>query len=370
MLRRHLLMSLPAAALLAQDDETGFTPLKDWVEVDAPESAFTVAGDEITVYEHASFPAWLRSARQYENFDLRGEFFTPSGAWTDSGFYFHAPEHGRPSQAGFMFKVFHQLEKEPATNSVGAIFPVIAPRLTNVRKGWNDFRILCDYPTLKVWTNGELIHDLDMAHHPDLMLRLRKGYFGVAAASARCRFRKLRVRELAANDRPWTALYEEPADLERVWTVTEDKPNFKACGAVLRGDGSGHLATKEKYQDFEFQAYVRGCPQHNSGILFRYKLQGSGTDRYYEIQLHPVEESHYPTGSLYHLQRGRYPRIQDEKWFLLEIRIKGRTCRVRIDGETITESEALTRQEPGQIALQAHRAGYWIEFKHIRLRTL
>ncbi len=365
-----MLMTLPAPALMAGETETGFTPLKDWVRVDAPESAFILDGDEVTVAEHASIPAWLRSAREYENFDLRGEFFIPGDAWTDSGIYFHAPEHGHPSTAGKMLKVFHKAEAEPHATSVGSIFPVIAPKLTNVHQGWNSFRVLCEYPRLQVWFNDAQIHDLDMAHNPDLMLRLRKGYIGIAGASARCRYRNFRVRELASTDRPWTALYEEPADLNRVWTVTEGTPDFRTFGSVLRCDGLGHLATKKKYQDFEFQCYARGCPQHNSGILFRYKMQGTGTDRYYEIQLHPVEEAHFPTGSLYHLCRSRYPRIPDEKWFLLEIRIKGRYCRVRIDGDTVTECELLSRVEPGQIALQAHRAGYWIEFKHIRIREL
>jgi len=369
MLCRRTFLSLPAlpAAALFQSEESGFVPLTDWVVVDGPESAFAVSGNEIVVQAHAAFPAWLRSAGEYRNFELRGEFLVDG--WNDSGFYLHAPLHGYPTDAGMQVKVFHQPEEKPTPYSCGAIFPVIAPRKVAVRKGWNEIRILADDPVLRVWINGELVQDLNQRTHPQLRDRLRTGYIGIVGASCVVRFRNLRVKELPGREE-WTVLYEKPEDLEKNWRVTVGKVQAAAIGPVLRIDGDGLLGTKEQFRDFYLQCYVRGCPQHNSGVIFR--SAGKGTDpRYsYEIQLHPVPDAHFPTGSLYHLQRAKYPRIEDEKWFLFELWVQGRECRVRINGEMVMEYGFLARTEPGFIELQAHRQGYWIEFKRIRVQRL
>ena len=73
---------------------------------------------------------------------------------------------------------------------------------------------------------------------------------------------------------------------------------------MLHSDGVGHMATQEKFRDFELQMYVRHAWHHNGGVLFRTSGQGS-RGRHYEIQLHDVEGAHYPTGSLYSYQARR-----------------------------------------------------------------
>lgn len=366
MIARREFLSLPLIAAL-QPEDAGFAPLSEWVAVDAPESAFSVHGSEVVVQAHASFPAWLRSAKSYQNFELRGEFL--ADGWNDSGIYLHAPMHGYPTDAGIQIKIFHQPEERPNAYSCGAVFPVIAPKKVAVKKGWNEFRILADEPALRVWMNGELVQDLNQRTHPQLRDRLRSGYIGIAGASSMVRFRRLRVKELPGSE-PWKALYEKPEDLEANWRPTVGKPVAQAIGAVLRLDGDGMLGTKEKFRDFYLQCYVRGCPQHNSGVIFRSAGKGTNPANAYEIQLHPVPDAHFPTGSLYHYQRAKYPRIEDEKWFLFELRVQGRDCKVRINGETVMEYGFLARTEAGFIELQAHRQGYWVEFKQIRVQEL
>jgi hypothetical protein len=252
---------------------------------------------------------------------------------------------------------------------MGAVFPVVAPQRINVREGWNEFRVWLDWPALRVWTNGELVQDLNLESVPELRRRLRRGYFGIAAASAPCRFRNLRVKEMAGGQ-TWEPLYGRPEDLEANWTVSEGKPEFVTVGEVLRADGLGHLATKARYRDFELRMYVRAASQHNAGVLFRSSGRGLPSPKHYEIQLHNVEEAHFPTGSLYHYKRAKYPRIEDERWYLFELRAQGRTCDVRIDGETVMEYDALENLEEGFLELQAHRRGYWTEFKRIEVRRL
>ena len=145
---------------------------------------------------------------------------------------------------------------------------------------------------------------------------------------------------------------------------------FEPLGRVLRASGLGHLATREKFRDFDLSLYVRGPRHHNGGILVRSSGRGLGNPRDYEIQLHNVEEAHYPTGSLYYIKRAIYPRIEDEKWFPIQVRFQGRNCQVRVNGDTVLEYDGLENLESGYIELQAHQAESWLEFKEIRIREL
>jgi hypothetical protein len=377
MKRRHFLAAAAAApALFAtpQDaDEAGLTSLFDgrslagWSVQDGPESAFYVDEGAIVAHESSGYPTFLRSARQYENFDFRGEFFVKG--WMNSGIYLHAPEHGRNLWCGMKINIFHQVDEHPAAESMGSIFPVVAPLKVNVKnKGeWNSFRIVMDWPRLRVWTNGEAIQDVDLETIPELRHRLRAGYLGLESLSYPIRFRNLRVKELPSKV-TWTPLYTGPGDLSK-WHVSDGKPKFQGLGPVLHSDGLGNLATNEPYRDFELQTYVRHAWHHNGGILFRTEGKAS-RGRHYEIQLHDVEGAHYPTGSLYSVKRGLYPRIEAEKWWLFQMRVKDATCLIRINGETVMEYDRLDNLEPGLIELQAHDAGRWTEYKQMLIRRL
>jgi hypothetical protein len=256
------------------------------------------------------------------------------------------------------------------TNSPGAIFPFVAPRLVNVRnKGeWNTMRIRLDWPKLEVWSNGEKTHDHDLELMPEMRYRLRSGYIGFETLSYPMRFRNIRITELPSKQK-WDVLYEQPSDMDK-WTLTDLHERFparyEALGPILRGDGLGNLTTKEKYRDFELQMYVRGALQHNGGLLFRSK----GHRDWYEIQLHDVEEAHYPTGSLYFYKRSTYPRVEPEQWYFMQLIVKDATALVRVNGEDVMYYDKLEKLDPGFIELQAHANGKWIEYKHIRVRRL
>jgi hypothetical protein len=373
--RRSLLLGAALApGVLPGQDESGFTSLfdgetlKGWTIENGPESAFYVDAGAIAVHRGANYPTWLRSERQYENFDFRGEFFLQG--WMDSGIFLRAPEHGRPTSCGIEINLFHQPEDQPGPYSCGAIFPLVAPRAVNVKnKGeWNSFRILADWPRLQAWINGTLIQDIDLSTHAELRYRLRRGYLGFESLSYPIRFRNLRIRELPARD-TWTPLYEGPSDLAR-WTLSEGQPVVQALGKVLRVEGYGHYRTEARYRDFALQCYIRTSRWHNGGILFRSAGRGLKTGQYYEIQLHNVEGAHYPTGSLYHHRRAVYPRIEDERWWLFQMWVQGREALVRIDGQNVMEYAGLANLEPGHIELQAHQNGTWMELKHILVKTL
>jgi hypothetical protein len=370
---------VPAAlrALGAQPPgpEPGFTSLFDgqtltgWTVHDGPPSAFAVQDGAIVVDKGANFPAWLRSDRQYENFDFRCEFFLQG--WMNSGVYLHAPEHGRNMWVGMKINIFHQSDKEPRPESAGSIFPVVAPLAVNVRNQgqWNTLRVLMDWPRLQVWMNDTQVQDLDVESVPELRHRLRRGYLGLESLSYPIRFRNLRVRELPAKEK-WDTLYAAPEDFAK-WDISTGTPKFEPRGTILRGDGDGQLATRETYRDFVLHLYIRGVQHHNGGVMFRSVPARQGArGQSYEIQLHDVEGAHYATGSLYSIKRAAYPRIEPERWFLFQLVVQGSRCLVRINGDTVLEYDGLQNLEPGRIELQAHDAGRWIEYKEIKIRRL
>ncbi len=340
--------------------------LSGWSIQDGPESAFYVQDGAIVIHEGSNFPTWLRSEKQFENFDFECDFFVKG--WANSGIYFHAPEHGRNTWCGFKINLFHQQDERPRPESVGAVFPLIAPSKVNVKnKGeWNTLRVRMDWPSLEVWINGEQVQKLDVESVPELRYRLRSGYIGIESLSYPLRFRNLKIQGLPSKV-TWDILYSGPDDMNK-WTVADGNAKWEPLGSVLRADNIGYLATKENYRDFAFQTYIRGSKFHNGGIIFR--AEGTNTWKHHEIQLHDVEGAVYPTGSLYHYKRAIYPRIEPEQWYLFQLFVKERDCLVRINGETVVDYREVERMTPGPIMLQAHQNNRWIEYKEMKIRRL
>jgi hypothetical protein len=264
--------------------------------------------------------------------------------------------------------LFQKQDDVPLPESIGSIFPVLAPLKTNVKsKGeWNTMRVLMDWPRLQVWINGEQVQNVNVESVPELRHRLRSGYIGIESLSYPLRFRNLKIRELPTEEN-WDVLYQSPQDIQK-WTVADGKAKWETIGNILRADGTGYLATKERYRDFAFQTYIRASLFHNGGIIFR--AESTDTMHHYEIQLHDVEGAVYPTGSLYHYQRAIYPRIEPEKWYLFQLFVKDKDCLVRINGENVVDYHDLKRMNEGPIMLQAHQNNHWIEYKEMKIKRL
>jgi len=377
MQRRNFLLTATAAARALAQSGDGFQPIFDgqslagWHIEDGPESAFYVADGAIVIHEGSSYPTWLRSDKEYENFELRGEMFIKG--WANSGLYLHAPRYGRPTTCGLKINVFQKHDDPPLAESMGAIFPVIAPRKVNVKsKGeWNTFRVRADWPEFKLWINEELVQDLNCEQHPELRYRLRRGYVGLESLSYPVRYRNLALRELPSTEK-WQTLYAQPADLAANWRTDAkeilERSRWETLGAVLRGENLGYLATKEDYRDFDLQMYVRASRHSNGGVYFRCPQAQKGD--HYEIQIHDVEGAVYPTGSLYGHKRATYPDIQPEQWFLFQMHLQGDHCLVRINGDTVMEHRGLKNLSSGPVMVQAHQQGKWIEYQQIKIRRL
>jgi 3-keto-disaccharide hydrolase len=185
---------MPAAvrALRAQSIgiEPGFVSLFDgqtlagWSVQEGPPSAFRVADGAIVVDEGSNFPTWLRSDRQYENFDFRCEFFLKG--WMNSGilatretyrdFVLHLYIRGvRYHNGGVMFRSIpgsqggrresyeiqlHDVEgAHYATGSLYSIRRAIYPRIEPEK--WFLFQLIVQGSRCLVRINGETVLEYD-----------------------------------------------------------------------------------------------------------------------------------------------------------------------------------------------------------------
>lgn len=367
---------LPIATVSAVED--GFTVLFDgktltnWSIVDGGENAFQVVDGVIHCPGKAHYPCWLKSDKTYENFDLRYEYRYKG--WCNSGIFFSAPKYGRKSKVGFEIQIDQLNPDQIPVAMSGAIFESVPPPKYPDRLNgeWNEGRILFNWPNLKVWINGELIHDLNVEENEDLKYRWRHGYIGLQDMGYQCWYRNIRIKELPSKEK-WTVLFDGTS--MDGWHVEDDPTRddlgrWEFADGVIRGlDGTTYMVTDGEWKDFELQCYVRTKKNANGGIFIRWKQLPR--DRGNEIQIENIPDSNNPTGSVYGLVRAvQAPFIEDKTWFPMQIIVKDKTVIVRVNGETVARYDDLQIVREGHIALQMHSTGSWIEWKDIRIKEL
>ena len=141
-------------------------------------------------------------------------------------------------------------------------------------------------------------------------------------------------------------------------------------GHITGADSDGILYAPQQFHDFELTALVRSHHRVNSGIFLRGRPTGS--NRGFEIQVYSPVEAVYPTGSIYGQVRSSVEADYEERWFLMQITVNGRHCRVRIDGRTVAETDQLPAKTdpPGQIGLQIHSVDSSVDFRDLRVYPL
>ncbi|HEY3129482.1 MAG TPA: DUF1080 domain-containing protein [Acidobacteriota bacterium] len=337
--------------------------LSGWVAMGDNPNSFRADQGTIFSTGAGNYPNWLRSEREYENFDLRLEYMTPN--WCEAGVLVHAPLYGRASKAGIKIHLRHDQIDEGA-RSTGSIYDVLPPlvQASKPQKQWNTMEIHVDWPTLRVTLNGQIIHDADMEKNSKLRWRLRQGYIGFQDIGQPIRYRSIEIRELPSKER-WTAL-SNGKDLSG-WTTT-GTARWSAEGSTFVGsNGDGYLVSNESFSNFEFQVYVRTSKYANGGIQFRWeseKLKG------YEAQIYNVVEATNPTGSIYGIVPAVDPDARDGEWFLMQVISQGSYAAVRVNGETVAESSRLTIPDQGRIALQMHKEDARVEYRNLRVKLL
>lgn len=314
-----------------------------------------------------NYPAWLRSEREYENFELEFEYRLEN--YGEGGVFLQAPLHGRASNVGFEIQLSDDSRHPgPCTASSGAVFGIVPPRehAADVDQ-WNLVQVRFDWPRLQVAINGAVVQDLNCEEHDELRFRKRSGYLGIQDRGKPTWYRNPRIRELPGREQ-WRDLFNG-RDFdgwnmseagEAKWTVED--------GAIVARDGNGYMLTDQEWRDFAFETYVQASPLSNGGVFFRWKSL-TPKDRGYEIQIEDIPDSNNPTGSIYDVARAQEPPVTPGDWYLLQLFVNGPNAAVRVNGKTVARTDRLTIMRDGHIALQMHQEESTIRFKGVRIRA-
>ena len=338
-----------------------------WVH-EGPRSTFQTKNGEISTSGAGNQPNWLRSEAEYENFRLKFEY--KLSQWTEAAVILRAPSAGRPMQSGLAIFLGHDFHENVTTYVTGAVAGVLPPakRLPTSFNAWHSAEIDLDGDRLKVSIDGTAVQDVGMDMHPELRHRLRRGHIGFPDLGHAYAIRNLQLEERSSREK-YVDLFEGKSLKdwqlrgEGSWTVRD--------GAIEGANGHGILYAPAVFSDFELTALVRAHNRVNAGIF----LRGSPDPkehRGFEVQIYSPVDSVYPTGSVYAKQRARISADYEDRWFLMQILVKGSRCLVRLDGETVAEYDKLSGRDlqPGRIGLQIHLENASVEFRQLRVRPL
>jgi hypothetical protein len=233
---------------------------------------------------------------------------------------------------------------------------------------WSQLEIVMDWPKLHVTLNGKVVQDLNVEEHETLRYRPRFGFIGLQDRGKPILFRKVDVKRLPSKTRDqWRPLFNGK-DLTGL-TITEKCSARWSVdnGEILAENGHGYLVTNQEYRNCEFQTYVKTSPLANSGVFFRWKGLGN---RGFEIQIEDIPDSQDPTGSIYGRVRAKSLPTTVGEWYLMQVFLKERQCVVRVNGETVAESDSMPAARDGNISLQMHSDKAWVRFKEPMVRPL
>lgn len=225
------------------------------------------------------------------------------------------------------------------------------------RDAWNHVRVRQTGfdPRLEVWINGQAA--LDFQLDPEAKGFARHGRIGLqvhpadaSAASRAVRFRELRLRDLSVlgasltPDHGWTDLL---ADGLEGFEARGTSEGYAVDGGVLAipANGSGALATRASYGDFELCLDYTLAAVANSGLYLRGARDG-GNPSYqgYEVQIIDDEGweaakqapllDYQKTAGLYAISGPVNPKPLrgPGEWNRLEVRARGRELSVALNG--------------------------------------
>ena len=198
-----LVFSLAVSAACAQEGEPLFANgLEGWTPVNTDGESF--AYDD-TVLRVSGKQGWLRSPREYADFELRGQvrFVEPS---SDSGIFLRV-ESGTDFIFGWPGDAYQVQMREISENRSDNPLPLVNLYRHRVPEGftsykrervfalytgvgeWQDFTIRASEATLTVELNGELVTEAEAIEN-------LKGYIGFQSEAGVIEYRNLVLREL------------------------------------------------------------------------------------------------------------------------------------------------------------------------------
>ena len=163
----------------------------------------------------------------------------------------------------------------------------------------------------------------------------------------------------------------KPNERPEVWTIED--------GTIVAHGSRSHLYYMDRqFKDFHFKADVLTTKGSNSGIFFHttFVSEGWPNQAGYECQVNNTHGDPVKTGSLYETVALLNAEAEDNKWFSLEIIVKGKQIVVKIDGRKVIDyTEPEGKKGPlnlgkGFFALQAHDPKSLVRYKNLKVRPL
>jgi hypothetical protein len=323
------------------------------------------AGPAPAGWEHAD--GFLRTQSDYEDFRLSFEY--KLDRWAEAAVIVRAPRSQRPQHAGLTLVLAHDFHKQVTPYVTGALMGV-RPTLWHIGEDWGQWRkveIEARGPRFKASIDGHLVQDLDASAVPELQHRLRRGRIVFPDMLHGYSIRGLVIEDLGKPTALTDLLSSRAFD---GWTLL-GAGHWRFNGDSLEGsDGHGVYYAPPELHDFEFTASVRTANRANAGVFFRGRP--GENDRGFEVQVYSPVDAVYPTGSIYGLTRSRLAADTEGRWFLLQVRVAGSTCEVRIDGELVAHTDELPAKyvRPGRVGFQIHMEKTRVEFRDVYVRSL
>ncbi len=289
---------LPAPA--ADPSADGFVPLFDgksldgWVNVNCHPDTFFVKNNEIVTTGKPT--GFLRTAKQYENFELELEWMhVEKEKMANSGLFVWGdplPAVGTPYTRGIEVQVLINGKGDWYT-SHGDLFSIWGAHCKPDRphpkgyerclpseervKGageWNHYKVIANDGVIKLHVNGKEVSGVSKCTP-------RKGYLALESEGAECHFRNIRIKELPSTN-------PKPEDLAKVadgsvslftgldftgWASGQD--SWKATDGVLRPTGKEPLVTAKKFGPCEV-IFDYKFPAKRTGDTFAIRFGESG----------------------------------------------------------------------------------------------
>ncbi len=172
------------------------------------------------------------------------------------------------------------------------------------------------------------------------------------------------------------------------WKVGNNASSFSIENGTIAVNGNvAHLyydgpVNQHSFKNFELKIDVMTTPGSNSGIYFHTQYQESGWPKKgYEVQVNNSHTDWRRTGSLWAIEDIKESYVEDNEWFTMHIRVKGKKVTVSINNKQVvdyTEPENVQREEglkerilsSGSFALQGHDPKSKVYFKNIWVKVL
>jgi hypothetical protein len=194
--------------------ESQFTPLHNgvdltgWTVQDGKADAWRVADG--VIHCNRGNGGWLRTDREYSDFELRCDVQLAPGA--NTGIAFRFPDTGSPPLTGIEVQLiddaaekYVSLRNDQHTGSLYYLLPPV--KFEPLAPGqWHSLRLLVLGSQIRVEIDGATMNDVDLDQLPagekphPLRSRPVSGYIGLQSSAGEVQFRQVRIRDLVQRD--------------------------------------------------------------------------------------------------------------------------------------------------------------------------